>query len=91
MKSSEKHQNQFLNMQLFKPENLILGRIKQGWIENHQNDWNIEYFTAGVRENGKRTPEYKGPGVYWSQGCRTLGLYKAQGLFLVTCMHLNGY
>ena len=36
-------------MQLLKPENLILGRIKQGWIENRQNDLNIEYFTAGVK------------------------------------------
>lgn len=48
------------NVQLFKPENVILGRIKQGWIENRQNDLNIDYFTAGVRENGERTQSIKG-------------------------------
>ena len=51
-------------MQLFKPENLILGRIKQGWIENHQNDLNIEYFTSGDGENREQTPEYKVSGMY---------------------------
>ena len=65
-------QSHFLNnMQLFKPENLILGRIKQGWIENHQNDLNIEYFTSGDGENREQTPEYKVSGMYWSQGGRT--------------------
>lgn len=33
--------------------------MKQGWIENHQNDLNIEYFTSGDGGNREPTPECK--------------------------------
>lgn len=76
--------SQFLNhVQLFKSENLILGRIKQGWIENWMNDLNIEYFTAGDREDRGQAPEYKVPGTYWSKGFITLGVLDGTGMCIL--------